>query len=134
MIDSAEEFIRLRDSHEKSEYDRSALEEASSDVWHEVLDKYPEYGKWVAYNKTVPLEILDRLCGFDVGARRSVALKRKLSVEIFERLCMDEDEIVRCNLAVNKKVPVHVLNILKLDEDKDVRDAAEHNLAQRSKE
>lgn len=98
MIESAGEFVRLRDSDDKDEYDRSAFEEASVEVWNEVLDRYPDYGKWVAHNKTVPLEILSRLCEFDVEVRRFVASKRKLTADIFERLSKDEDEVVRCKV------------------------------------
>ena len=58
MIYSAEEFVRLRDSTEKDEYDRASMDEAEVSVWLDVIDRYPEYRRWVAYNKTVPLDVL----------------------------------------------------------------------------
>lgn len=58
MIDSAEEFKRLRESEIHEEYHRAATDEASIEVWSEVLKKYPDLAFWVAQNKTIPLEIL----------------------------------------------------------------------------
>lgn len=62
MITSAEEFVTLRASRLKSEYDRSAMEEAPLAVWREVIKRYPDYVQWVIHNKTIPLEILEELC------------------------------------------------------------------------
>jgi hypothetical protein len=61
MLTSAEEFMRLRSSRIKTEYDRSALEEAPIEVWYEVVNEYHDYREWVVHNKTVPLEILEYL-------------------------------------------------------------------------
>lgn len=83
----------------KSEYDKSAMEEAPLDVWFDVLKKYPGYGKWVAHNKTVPLEILETLCSFDEITRACVASKRKLSPALFERLSRDASRTVRVAIA-----------------------------------
>jgi Leucine rich repeat variant len=30
-------------------------------VWYEVIDRFPDMRFWVAHNKTIPLEILERL-------------------------------------------------------------------------
>lgn len=69
MIRSAEEFVALRDSEIKVEYDRSAMEEAPIAVWHEVIEKFPDHRRWVAHNKTVPVEILEMLCELDASTR-----------------------------------------------------------------
>ena len=69
MIESAEEFKRLRESEVPEEYRRAAHDEASSETWLEVLNKFPELSFWVAQNKTVPLEILHVLA--DDGAAGS---------------------------------------------------------------
>lgn len=79
MIRNADEFVTLRDNNAKSEYDRAAQDEASIEVWIEVIERYPEYRKWVAHNKTVPLEILVKLCEYNTDVRTFVAMKRRLS-------------------------------------------------------
>jgi len=68
MIESAQKFVRLRDSEEKAEYDRAKLEEVPVSVWRNVIFRYPDYRKWVAHNKTVPFEILEKLCNHEVDS------------------------------------------------------------------
>ena len=103
MIYSAEEFVRLRDSTEKDEYDRASMDEAEVSVWLDVIDRYPEYRRWVAYNKTIPLDVLGMLCKFDADVRRFVAVKRKLPAALCERLSRDSSSVVRVAIAANKK-------------------------------
>ncbi|MCY9848353.1 hypothetical protein [Pectobacterium jejuense] len=131
MIESAEEFIALRSSDIKSEYDRSAMEEAPLDVWFDVLKKYPGYGKWVAHNKTVPLAILEALCSFDEITRACVASKRKLSPALFERLSRDASRTVRVAIAANRKTPVEILERLLSDADEGVIKIAKYNVDER---
>ncbi|WP_175746630.1 hypothetical protein [Burkholderia pyrrocinia] len=131
MIESAEEFIALRDSLVKDEYDRSTTDSASASVWRDVIARYPDYRKWVAHNKTVPLEILEELCQFDADVRYCVAIKRKLSMEMFERLSKDSSPLVRQGIASNKKAPISIINGLTLDDDEDVARVARYNAENR---
>jgi hypothetical protein len=133
MLTSAEEFMRLRSSRIKTEYDRSALEEAPIEVWYEVVNEYPDYREWVIHNKTVPLEILEYLYELDSSMRRSIARKRKLSEELFERLSVDQDESVRFAITVNKKTPLRILETLTRDKAKDVARRAKKSIADRIK-
>ncbi len=127
MIRSADEFVALRDSDVKAEYDRSAMEEAPIAVWREVIEKFPDHRRWVAHNKTVPVEILEMLCVFDASTRWFVARKRKLSTTLFERLSQDEDSDVRVAICTNKKTPLEILKRLLQDVNEDVaRVAANH--------
>jgi hypothetical protein len=48
VIKSADEFIALRTSDSKDEYDRAAMDEAPVAVWLDVIRLYPDYRKWVA--------------------------------------------------------------------------------------
>ena len=83
MITTAEEFIRLRMSEDKDEYDRAAMEDAPIGVWWELVREHPEMRTWVAHNKTVPLEVLETLATDpDASVRGVVARKRKASPEI----------------------------------------------------
>ena len=61
MIESAEEFVRLRTREDPGEYHRAAHEEASTGTWLDVIERYPDMRFWVANNKTVPLEVLEVL-------------------------------------------------------------------------
>lgn len=132
MIDSSEEFIRLRSSKDKEEYDRAAYDEAPLDVWWDIVTKHPDMRIWVVHNKTVPISILDALShDSDPIVRRAVATKRKLSLEIFERLACDADPDVRHCLVWNAKVPSHILRGLLKDECDHVSSTARARLAER---
>ncbi|MGO4465292.1 hypothetical protein, partial [Pseudoduganella sp. RAF53_2] len=48
--------------------------------------------------------------------RYAVAVKRKLSSELFDRLARDPDETVRAAIAHNAKVPIEVLRLLANDD------------------
>ncbi|MBB5839629.1 hypothetical protein [Kribbella italica] len=61
MIESADEFVRLRTSDDPAEFRRAAHEPAGVDTWLEVIDRFPEMRVWVAHNKTVPLAVLELL-------------------------------------------------------------------------
>lgn len=131
MIHSAEEFVALRNSSLKDEYDRAATDEAPVSVWKDVIDRFPEYRKWVAHNKTVPLEILTLLYQFGPDVRRFIAAKRKLPDELFELLSKDLDAVVRQGIASNKKTPISIIRRLMQDEDEDVSRVAKYNFENR---
>lgn len=96
MIESAEQFVWLRRSELKEEYDRATNEDAPLDVWREVIDEYPDMRGWVAHNRTVPAEILRLLAeDEDPAVRLRVALKRDLPIDVVALLADDADEAVR---------------------------------------
>lgn len=124
MINSAEEFVRLRTSDERGEYEQAAYDSAPLEVWRDVIRRYPEMRKWVAVNKTVPLEILSILAkDEDVDVRWMVAMKRKLSAELFELLSRDSDETVRVRIVFNRKTPIEIIERLAEDPSELVREA-----------
>lgn len=61
VIESAEEFVRLRTSEDPAEYNKAARDEASESTWRDVIERYPDMRFWVAQNKTVPLTVLEVL-------------------------------------------------------------------------
>lgn len=88
--------------------------------------------RWVAHNKTVPLEILDVLAvDPDPDVRWWVATKRKLTEDQFRLLAADPDDAVRMRVACNAKAPVAVLDSLVTDLAPLVREAATESLAGR---
>lgn len=129
MIESAEEFNRLRESDIPEDYHRAAHEQASVDVWVDVLNKYPELAFWVVHNKTVPLEILTSLSAHqDSGVRDMVARKRKIPEALMLELAKDHDDSVRHALASNGKVTLAVLKVLSEDPSEFVRERAKEKL------
>jgi hypothetical protein len=116
VIESADEFYRLRTSTVMAEYLRAAHEPAPLHVWQDVIDRYPEMRFWVAYNKTVPIEMLEILArDADSHVRHMVAEKRKLPEHLQLLLARDSDESVRARIAYNAKVTRRALELLKDD-------------------
>lgn len=134
MIQSAEEFYRLRVSDNPEDYRRAAHDSASEAVWRNVIRQYPDMKKWVVHNKTVPIPILELLAeDADEEVRWFVATKRKLTLALFEKLAKDSNESVRVRLISNKKVPLSVLEALSQDSVAFVRESALETLAERQK-
>jgi hypothetical protein len=125
MIESTEEFIKLRTSTDRIEYCRSIEDTASLQVWIDIITVCPEMKEWVVLNKTIPLEVLRILAtDSDSKIRAAVADKRKLDNALFEMLSVDNDELVRQRIAYNKNTPVPILTILAQDKSNLVREAA----------
>lgn len=125
MITSAEEFVRLRDSPIPEEYRQASHDTASLETWLEVIETYPSMRKWVAHNKTIPLEILAILAEDESHeVKRMVATKRKLDFTLFEKLANDSDEYIRQTIAMNAKVPLILLEKLAQDPSPEVREYA----------
>ncbi|MBF4164025.1 hypothetical protein [Nocardioides acrostichi] len=132
MIESADEFVRLRTSAAPEDYRRAAHDAAPVRIWLEVIDRYPHMRPWVAHNKTVPIEILTVLASdSEAEVRCAVADKRKLTVGLFRQLAADPDEGVRTRVAYNRKAPVELLETLALDPAVLVHEAARSSLARR---
>jgi hypothetical protein len=130
VIPSAEEFVRLRSSKDPAEYQRAAADNAPLNVWHDVLHRFPAYRRWVAHNKTVPIEILTILAkDSDSEVRWHVASKNKLTVELIEALADDPDETVRSRIVRHKRLPLSVLERMRHDPSEVVRAAAAERLS-----
>ncbi|MEV6614544.1 hypothetical protein AB0N31_11850 [Streptomyces sp. NPDC051051] len=129
MIETADEFVRLRNSSDPQECRRATVEEASVQVWAEVVDRYPEERVGVVQNKTVPLAVLEMLIGDpDARVRFMVAMKRKLSPNLLEQLARDVDESVRMRVVQHKNTSRETLESLRNDPWSEVRAAAEGRL------
>jgi len=125
MIESVEEFIRLRASEDQIEYERAAHDEAPGSVWLDVIRRFPEYRFWVAHNKTVPVSILEILASdSDERVRSMVARKGKLSPELVAFLAQDSCESVRASTARHRNASPEVLSALAHDSSPIVREIA----------
>lgn len=131
MIESAEKFVRLRNSSNKEEYSIAANEVATFDVWLAIISKYEDMKEWVVLNKKVPVEILEILSkDINSKVRFCVAQKRKLTEEILLRLANDNDESVRLAIARNPSVPKHILEKLLYDEWENVQEIAKKRISE----
>ena len=129
MINSAEEFVKLRCSECQQDYLKAAHDSASLEVWMEVVSKFPHMKVWVAHNKTVPIEVLRYLASdADWRVRHAVATKNKLSNDLMVLLAGDADESVRLRIAYNKRTDLTTLEKLANDESQLVSSVAQHRL------
>lgn len=132
-IESADEFVRLRYSNNPADYQRAAGEEAAVGVWRDVIDRYPDARKWVAQNKTVPLEILaDLASDADPEVRRMVVMKRKLTPELLDQLAVDDDEAIRMRVAMHRNVSEDTLRRLCEDSWERIREIVAERLGDSS--
>ena len=130
MIESADEFRRLRESEDPAEYQRAAHEPAPIEVWWEALRRFPELREWVAHNKMIPDEILAELAAdADPRVRAVVAAKRRLSPALQLRLASDVDEGVRQRLVWNARATRGTLERLAGDAWPELAEKARARLA-----
>lgn len=131
MIESAEEFVRLRCSTEPSEYQRAAWEAASEEVWLEVIHAFPHMKFWVAHNKRLPETILRLLATVpEEKVRSMIAMKRASPPDVLEHLAQDESSSVRHSVTMNAKTPAYLLKELMADEEEFIRAAARERLTE----
>jgi len=117
MIETADEFIRLRQSDNMDEQHRAGHDTADISVWMDVIKSYPDFKIWVIRNKTIQIEILEILCtDKDPNVRSEVARKRKINDTIFNLLCVDPDENVRYSLMWNTKLTLEKIKTIKVDD------------------
>lgn len=128
MIQSAGEFHHLRTSENPDDYARAAQEEAPVAVWREII-AMPDMREWVAYNKSVPLEILETLARDErASVRAMVAMKRKLPEALLFELAQDADAQVRQRVVYNAKATKRVLELLARDPEELIRERAVQRL------
>jgi hypothetical protein len=133
MINTAEEFIRLRTSSVPEEYGRAGRDEASYEVWIEIIEKHPDMRVWVAFNRTISLELQTILAkDEDPRVRSAIAGKYPLERGLYEMLAKDESEPIRRRIAHNKKTPLDILEKMMYDEVEDIRAAAKENYERRA--
>lgn len=143
MIESPEEFVRLRTSEDPTESRRAAHESAPLEVWLTIIEKYPEMMYWIAHNKTIPPEVYfalydmckDGSSGTDAWRTKvMLAMKPSCPADLLQQFASDADESVRNSVASNKKAPVHILQKLSSDEWEVCATSARSNLAARNLE
>ena len=127
-IESAEHFIKLRESQEPEEYRLATWGEATERIWFEIIDRHPAMRRWVAQNKTISPKILATLAADpDVRVRYAVLATMDLNEAVLRVLANDSDASIRRGVISHAQLPLEVLKQLCEDPDEDVAgDAAEH--------
>ena len=128
-IKSADEFLQLRTSDDPVEYRRAANSPATDEVWLDVIERFPEMREWVAHNKTISQEIIEKL-SVDESARvrYTIAQKRKVPEHVLRRLAVDNDDGVRLAVARHPKAPHALLTEMLQDDWEEVRLVAKRRL------
>lgn len=114
MIESAEEFIRLREANDE----RASHDHASDRIWHDIIKNYPEMRFWVAHNRTIRANIVEVLAKDDDSrVRYRIATNRCLNKlpQILEQLASDVDDSVRLAVVRHKATPKSILQKMKND-------------------
>ena len=62
MIDNIKEYIKLADSDDLEDNNRTKTEQLSSEVIFEIIHNYPERKAWLVHNKHIPIDVLKLLC------------------------------------------------------------------------
>ncbi|MET1004438.1 MAG: hypothetical protein ABWX96_02750 [Propionibacteriaceae bacterium] len=115
-LSSAAEFVRLRSSQDPHDYGAADRGTATVNIWREVLADHPDFRRWVAHNKTVPLEILETLAvDTDPRVRAAVASQQSLTEALFDLLAADDEDAVRLRIVHNAATPRPVLERLVHD-------------------
>lgn len=133
MINSAEEFIRLRTSDVGLEQEKATHDNADDTVWVDIIQRFPEFSVWVIHNKTIPIHILEMLAqNNDEAVREAVARKRKINDLIFSILSIDKSESVRHALICNRKLPNEKKKLIPVGDSNWLQRALEEQLARSS--
>ena len=123
-ISSAEEYKAFAESDDENQFSKT-FGTASEEVWTDILTKYPNLARHVVFNNSVSIGVLELAIDVgDVWTRFDVAMKRRISRRIFDKLSADKDASVREQIALNPKVPEDILKKLCMDEDTMVSSAA----------
>jgi len=132
MIETAQEFVFLCCSKNDSDIARSLSEEASLDVWTDLIFNFKSHQIDVAQNRTIPSEIMRILAAQgDEVVRSILAEKRRLPPDLFDLLSKDPSSLVRKKVAANKKTSIDIVRSLVDDVDEEVARVAEFQLNSR---
>jgi hypothetical protein len=131
-LSSAEEFVGLVYSGVQEDYQRARWAEAPSEVWREILDRYPDLRSDVAGCKCLPVDILELLANDeDDEVRWWIASKRRAGAAVLESLAVDPNESVRERVAYNPSAPLSALRLLATDACERIALKARERLADR---
>ncbi|MFF4834317.1 hypothetical protein [Streptomyces sp. NPDC001315] len=135
MIESAEEFVRLRMSGDSADFLRIKQEDAPLDVWLDLVRDHPDMRFWVTFNRHVPPEVLRLLVDDeDWRVRANIAGRKGVPQDILETLSRDDHDAVVSSTASNPGTSTAALTRLSRHPWEDVRKRAREQLEERQKD
>lgn len=121
MIDNIKEYIKLADSDDLEDNNKTKTEQLSSEVIFEIIHNYPERKAWLVHNKHIPIDVLKLLCKDKKSdVRFTVAMKNKNDRYVFEILMNDPDFSIRMAVVRNKRIPIDLLKKMVNDKDDEI--------------
>lgn len=131
MIESAEEFVRLRSSGSDADLQRALKEELSEAVSRDVLERFPDMRLGVAANETTPVVVLRILSkDDDMKVRRLVARHALVDQDLLEQLSNDRHDAVRLMVTQNPSAGTDILKRMSTNDPwEGVRTMASKRLA-----
>ncbi|MFH9549569.1 hypothetical protein ACIBAH_11790 [Streptomyces sp. NPDC051445] len=134
MIESAEEFVRLRTSGDSADLRRTKQEDAPLDVWLDLVQNHPDMRFWVTFNRHVPPEVLRLLVrDDDWRVRANIAGRKGAPQDVLDALSRDDHDAVVSSTASNPGTPTDALTRLSRHSWQDVRERALEQLEERRK-
>jgi hypothetical protein len=140
MINSVEEFIKLRKSQNPEEYNRANDDFLPDDVAFDLIENYPEMREYVSVNSTISLKVLNRLADDEDWLVRLGVLEmhpftgkkaHTLDRHLLDKLSKDEDESIRRRVSCHPDTPIDILERLIHDPSEDCVEFAKKNLARK---
>jgi hypothetical protein len=134
MIESAEEFVRLRMSGDSADFRRIKQEDAPLDVWLDLVRDHPDMRFWVTFNRHVPPEVLRLLVDDDDWrVRANIASRKGVPQDILDTLSRDDHDAVLSSTASNPGTSTDALTRLSRHPWEDVRERAREQLEERQR-
>ena len=124
MIHQAEYYIALLASDDV--YEPSPYEEATEEVWLDIVARFPEARNALAHNKTTSEAVIRALYAVgDEDVRSSLARVRRTPPDLLLRMASDPSSMVAAVLSHHPKLPPEALAELLRHESDFVRDRAQ---------
>ncbi|MEU8222521.1 hypothetical protein [Kribbella sp. NPDC048915] len=113
MIGSADEFVGLRRSWDGTDWQRIKRDEAPLEVWLEIVREHPDMRFWVAFNRTLPAEVVRLLSqDSDWRVRARIASRKDAPGDVLAALSADPHDAVAASVAGNPGTPDDALTRL----------------------
>jgi hypothetical protein len=123
MIRSAEDYIALLESDDV--YEPSPYDEATDEVWLDIIARFPQAREAIAHNKTTSEIVIRKL--YSVGDERvrwQLASVRRTPRDLLVEMASDPSSGVGAALACHPKLPPEALAKLLQHESAFVRERA----------
>ncbi|QWT19809.1 hypothetical protein KPL74_18940 [Bacillus sp. NP157] len=121
MLRSGQEFVALIMSSSKADRVRALSSEAPASVWMKVIHEFPGLIRFVAFNRSLPDEVLIELAeSASAEVREAVANRSRLPEQVQRRLARDACSRVRLALVRKSMLSDDLLADLARDTDSEI--------------